>query len=79
MSNQQTPMQELLQWVRSTMPMDLDLPIMLENKIESFIPKEREVIRSAYMDGQDDVLEKYLLQTDVHLNSLHYYNKKFKK
>ena len=72
-------MQELLQWVRSTMPMDLDLPIMLENKIESFIPKEREVIRSAYMDGQDDVYAHHNIQIQSHFNSLHYYNKKFKK
>ena len=72
-------MQELLQWVRSTMPMDLDLPIMLENKIESFIPKEREIIRSAYMDGQDDFYVHHNIEIQSHLNSLHYYNKKFKK
>jgi len=41
--------------------------------------KEREQIRSAYIDGQDDMLEKFLIKSDTHLNSLHYYNRTFKK
>jgi hypothetical protein len=73
-----TPMQELLEWVRRTMPMDLVLPQEIEEKIQTYIPKEREVIRSAYMDGQDDVLEKFNYRMDGHLNSLHYYNRTFK-
>jgi hypothetical protein len=73
-----TPMQELLEWVRRTMPMDLVLPQQIEEKIQTYIPKEREVIRSAYMDGQDDVLEKFNYRMDGHLNSLHYYNETFK-
>ena len=73
-----TPMQELLEWVRRTMPMDLVLPQQIEEKIQTYIPKEREVIRYAYIDGQDDVLEKFNYRMDGHLNSLHYYNRTFK-
>ncbi len=35
-------MQELLEWVRATLPMDLDTPRMIEAKIESLIEKEKE-------------------------------------
>ena len=35
-------MQELLKWVRATLPMDLDTPQMIEAKIESLIEKEKE-------------------------------------
>jgi len=38
----QTPMQELLKWVRATLPMDLDTPQMIEAKIESLIEKDKE-------------------------------------
>ena len=39
---QKTPMQELLEWVRATLPMDLDTPRMIEEKIESMLEKEKE-------------------------------------
>ena len=39
-----TPMQELLEWVRATLPMDLDTPQMIEQKIESMLEKEKEVM-----------------------------------
>jgi hypothetical protein len=39
-----TPMQELLEWVRATLPMDLDTPRMIEQKIESMLEKEKEVM-----------------------------------
>ena len=29
-----TPMQELLEWIRTTLPMDLETPRMIEQKIE---------------------------------------------
>jgi len=38
----QTALQELLQWVRATLPMDLDTPRMIEEKIESLLPMEKE-------------------------------------
>jgi len=37
-----TPMQEMLEWVRATLPMDLDTPQMIEQKIESLLEKERD-------------------------------------
>lgn len=45
--------------------------------IEDAKIKEREQIRSAYIDGQDDILEHCKCKTEHHLNSLHYYQKKF--
>ena len=42
-----TPMQELLEWVRATLPMDLETPQMIERKIESMLEKEKEVIMDA--------------------------------
>ena len=46
-----TPMQEMLEWVRATLPMDLDWPILIEEKVKSLIQKEKEVIMDAYEDG----------------------------
>lgn len=39
--------------------------------------KEREQIRSAYIDGQDDIIEQCKFKPEYHLNSLHYYQKKY--
>jgi hypothetical protein len=36
-----TAMQELLEWTRNTLPMDLDTPKMIEEKIESLLLKEK--------------------------------------
>ena len=47
-----TPMQELLEWVRATLPMDLDTPQMIEAKIQSMLEKEKEVIMNAYTFGE---------------------------
>ena len=48
---QQTAMNELLVWVRKTLPIDLDYPRMIEEKIESLIPKEKEQIMKAHKEG----------------------------
>jgi hypothetical protein len=48
-----TSMQELLEWVRATLPMDLETPQMIEQKIESMLEKEKEQIMDAYMEGGD--------------------------
>jgi len=48
-----TSMQELLEWVRATLPMDLDTPQMIEQKIETMLKKEKEQIMDAYMEGGD--------------------------
>ncbi len=44
-------MQELLEWVRKTLPMDLETPRLIERKIESLLEKEKEVMESAWQDG----------------------------
>lgn len=36
-----TPMQEMLEWVRSTFPMGLETPRLIEKKVESLLVKER--------------------------------------
>jgi hypothetical protein len=48
-----TPMQELLEWVRATLPMDLDTPQIIEQKIESLIEKEKEQRMEAWCNGYD--------------------------
>ena len=47
----QTALQELLQWVRATLPMDLDTPRMIEEKIESLLPMEKEQMNEIHLDG----------------------------
>ena len=56
-------MQEMLEWVRATLPMDLDYPRMIEEKIESLIDEEEKVIMeisknsyiAGYLDNQSKV------------------------
>jgi hypothetical protein len=47
-----TPMQELLEWVRATLPMDLETPRLIEQKIESMLEKEKEAMCQFQSDGQ---------------------------
>ena len=49
-----TAMQELLEWVRKTFPMDLDTPRMIEDKIESLLPKEKEQELLARKESYDE-------------------------
>jgi hypothetical protein len=70
---QQTALMELLQWVRATLPMDLDTPRMIEEKIESLMDREKDTIRVAYMNGQEDMKQEF----PYHHSSLDYYNKTF--
>ena len=39
-----TPMQELLEWVRATLPMDLDTARLIEEKVISMLEKEKEAM-----------------------------------
>jgi hypothetical protein len=48
-----TPIQELLEWVRATLPMDLDTPRMIEQKIESMLEKEKEFMNGVWLDGRN--------------------------
>lgn len=63
-----TPLQEMLEWVRTTLPMDLDTPRMIEEKIESMLEKEKEVIMNAYIFG---------IQDEYVIGSQRYYNETF--
>ena len=63
-----TPMQELMQWARATLPMDLDTSRMIEAKIESMLEKEKEVIMNAYIFG---------IQDEYVIGSQRYYNETF--
>jgi len=73
-----TPMQELLEWVRATLPMDLETPQMIEEKIESMLEKEKEVIietsvnsyTAGYLDNQSKVDDSMNFPED-------YYNETF--
>ena len=54
-------MQELLEWVRVTLPMDLDTPRMIEEKIESLLEKEKEVMcEFAFRFNHDAFNENYI-------------------
>ena len=44
-------MQELLEWIRATLPMDLETPQMIEQKIESMLEKEKEQIMGVWIDA----------------------------
>ena len=58
---QQTAINELLVWVRKTLPMDLDYPRMIEDKIESLIPKEKVQIIDAYIKASprlEDIIKE---------------------
>ncbi len=46
-----TAMQEMLEWVRATMPMDLDAVMLIEEKIKSLMEKEKMQIINARIDG----------------------------
>lgn len=71
----QTALMELLDWVRATLPMDLDTPRMIEEKIESLMEFEKDTIRVAYMEGFEDAN----VGTPYRRNSLDYYNKTYKQ
>ena len=64
-----TAMNELLSWVRKTLPMDLDTPRMIEDKIESLLEKEKEQICDSYVEGLEG----------LYMGAEEYYNKTFNK
>lgn len=78
---EQTALMDLLQWLRETLPMDLDTPRMIEEQIENLMHKEKRIIMLAYMNGQENLRDKILENdTTYHLkekNALEYYNEKF--
>ena len=65
---QQTAMNELLLWVRKTLPMDLDYPRMIEDKIESLILKEKEQIMDEYIEGGLKLSDITLMSAEDYYN-----------
>ena len=63
-------MQELLEWVRATLPMDLETPMLIERKIKSLLEKEKEMIEAVYVVGYSDGDNGFYFNDD-------YYNETF--
>ena len=63
-----TPMQELLEWVRATLPMDLETPRMIEQKIESMLEKEKEVIINTYNHAYEEGWDSNSWQPEQYYN-----------
>jgi hypothetical protein len=70
-----TAMQELLEWTRRTLPMDLDTPRMIEDKIELLLHKEKKQIKDAYKNG---ILTEFLKISKLK-NSEKYYRETYGK
>lgn len=70
---EETPLNELLIWVRRTLPMDLDFPQMIESKIESLLEKEKQAIIDAWVDGNKEFF--YDGTEDIVANT--YFNNKY--
>jgi hypothetical protein len=83
MMSNKTAMQEMLEWVRKTLPMDLDTPRMIEAKIESLLKVEKEQIKDArdsYINQISDEINDMLIYGEVRhkeLTSEEYYNKTY--
>ena len=81
-----TPMQELLEWVRETLPMDLETPRLItprliEHKIESMLEKEKEVMCEFAFNCGDEIKDQNNWRSPRNLTNyeviLDYYNKTF--
>ena len=46
-------MQEMLEWVRATLPMDLDTSRLIEQKIESMLEREKQFMKGVWVDGKN--------------------------
>ena len=58
-----TPMQEMLEWVRETLPMDLETPRLItprliEHKIESMLEKEKEMMCEFAFNCGDEIKDQ---------------------
>jgi len=53
-----TPMQEMLEWVRVTLPMDLDTPRLIEEKVISMLEKEKEVMCEFAFNCGDEIKDQ---------------------
>jgi hypothetical protein len=69
-----TAMQELLEWVRKTLPMDLDTPRMIEDKIESLLKVEKEQIKDAFVECWKSNVQEGI---ECKLSAEEYYNETY--
>ena len=70
-----TAMQELLVWVRATLPMDLDTPILIEQKIKSLLEKEKQQMVDAtvqYLIKHRGMYSEQSILTAVELSEQYY-------
>ena len=81
-----TPMQEMLEWVRETLPMDLETPRLItprliEHKIEQMLEKEKEVMCEFAFNCGDEIKDQNNWRSPRNLTNyeviLDYYNKTF--
>jgi hypothetical protein len=56
----------MLEWVRATLPMDLDTSILIEEKVISMLEKEKEQIINAYEVSHISMMtaEQYYNETE---------------
>ena len=82
-----TPMQEMLEWVRETLPMDLETPRLItprliEHKIESMLEKEKEVMCEFAFNCGDEIKDQNNWRSPRNLTNyeviLDFYNETFK-
>lgn len=72
-----TAMKELLEWIRMTLPMDLDTPRMIEAKIESLLAKEKEQMNKISEDWWDEGASYMYNGTKKYKSFEQYYNKTY--
>jgi hypothetical protein len=72
------PMQELLEWVRATLPMDLETPRLIEQKIESMLEKEKEteVLRASLMKKVSELNDNEIISLYDNLSEFFNTNEK---
>ena len=76
---QKTPMQEMLEWVRATLPMDLDTPRLIEEKIESMFEKEKEFALNLWGQYEKECIihNDYLGDHAYSISEVEWYDKTF--
>ena len=72
-------MQELLEWVRETLPMDLDTPRMIEEKIESLLEKEKEFALNIWGQYEKEciIYNDYLGDHAYSIEAIEWYDQTF--
>jgi len=79
-----TPMQEMLEWVRETLPMDLETPRLItprliEYKIESMLEKEKEFALNLWGQYEKEciIYNDYLGDHAYSIDAIEWYDQTF--